>query len=118
MINKFSIFNGEKYSSSGIIQNYLAFIPEKRHIKCFSGTTRIDSWKPKGISEENIEKITKLKINFARTFIGHHVLPDINFSGHCLINDIYIPKKVMNIYIPYTLNPWLRIFKHRFYMEE
>ena len=27
---KFSIFNGEKYSSSGIIQNYLAFTPEKK----------------------------------------------------------------------------------------
>ena len=29
LINKFSIFNGSKYFSSGIFQNYLAFLPAK-----------------------------------------------------------------------------------------
>ena len=51
------------------------------------------------MSKENIENITKPDSNFAPTFFGHHVLPDINFNGHCLINNIYIPKKVINIYI-------------------
>ena len=33
----------------------------------------------------------------------------MNFNGHCLIkNDISIPKKVINLYISYTLNPQLR----------
>ena len=41
--NKFSILNGEKYFSSGIFQNYLVFIPGKKYIKYFSGTSRIDS---------------------------------------------------------------------------
>ena len=36
------------------------------------------------------------------------MLQDINFNGRCLINNIYIPKKVINIYISYTLNSWLR----------
>ena len=32
----------------------------------------------------------------------------MNFNGHCLIkNNISIPKKVINLYISYTLTPWL-----------
>ena len=108
MINKFSILNGAKYFSSAIFQNYLVFTPAKNYIKYFSGTTRIDLWKSNGMSKENIENITKSDRNFAPTFVDNHVLPDINFNGHCLINNIYIPKKLINIYISYTLNPWLR----------
>ena len=58
------------------------------------------------MSKENIENITKPDSNFAPTFFDHHVLPDINFNGHCLINNISILKKVINLYISYTLNPW------------
>ena len=65
-------------------------------------------WKSNGISEENIKNITKSDSNFAPTFVDHHVLLGINFNGHCLINNIYVPKKVINIYISYALNPWLR----------
>ena len=60
------------------------------------------------MSEENIETITKSDSNFAPTFVYHHLLPDINFNGHSLTNNIYIHKKVINIYISYTLNPWLK----------
>ena len=60
------------------------------------------------MSEENIEKITKSNINFAPTLVDHHLLPDINFNRHCLKINIYITKKAINIYISYTLNPWLR----------
>ena len=35
-------------------------------------------------------------------------MSDINFNGHCLINNIYIPKKVRNINISYALGPCLR----------
>ena len=41
--------------------------------------------------DEYIEIIIKSDSNFAQTFVDHHVLT--NFNGHCLINDIYIPKK-------------------------
>ena len=68
-------------------------MPAETCIKYFSGTTRIDSWKSNGMSEENIENITKSDSNFAPTFVDHHVLPDINFNGHCLINNVSIPKK-------------------------
>ena len=54
LINEFSILNGTKYFSSGIFQNYLVFILVKKYTKYFCGTTRIDSWKSNGISEENI----------------------------------------------------------------
>ena len=61
------------------------------------------------MSEENIENITKSNSNFAPTFVDHHVLPDIDFNGHCLIkNNISIPKNVINLHISYTLNPQLR----------
>ena len=54
--------------------------------------------------EESIENITKSDSNFALTFVDHHSLPDINFNGPCIIkNNIYIPKKVINLYISYTL---------------
>ena len=51
------------------------------------------------MSEENIENITKSDSNFAPTFVDHHLLPDINFNGNCLINIISIPKKGINLYI-------------------
>ena len=109
LINKFSILNGAKYFSSGIFQNYLVFIPAIKHIKYFHDTTQIYSWKSNGMSEESIENITKSDSNFAPTFVDHHVLPDINFNGHCLINNnISIPKKVINLYISSILNPWLK----------
>ena len=60
MINKFSILNGAKYFPSGI--------PAKKYIKYFSGTTRINSWKSNGMSEENIENIAKPDSNFAAAF--------------------------------------------------
>ena len=41
--------------------------------------------------------------------MDHYLLPDVNFNENCLIsNNISIPKTVINLYISYTLNPWLR----------
>ena len=109
MINNFSILNGAKYSSLGIFQNYLLFILTKRDIKYFSGTTWIELWKSNGMSQESIENITKSDSNFAPIFVDHHLLLDRNFNGHCLIkNNISIPKKVINLYISYTLGLKLR----------
>ena len=93
MINKFSILNGSKCFSPGTFQNYLVSIRAKKYIKYFSGTTRIDSWKSYGISQRNIENITKSDSNFTQTFVDHYVLPEINLNGQCLINNISIPKK-------------------------
>ena len=109
MINEYKILNVAKYFSSGIFQNYLVFIPAKKYIKYFSGATRIYSQKSNGMSEESIENITKSDSNFAPTFVNHHVLPNVNFNGHLLINNnISIPKKVINLSISYILNPSLR----------
>ena len=108
LIDKFSILNEAKYFSLGISQNYLVFIPAEKYIKHFRGTTQINSWKCNGMSKENIENITKSDRNFVPTFVNHHLSPAINFNGHCLINNISIPKKIINLYISYTLNPHLR----------
>ena len=61
------------------------------------------------MSEESIENISKSDSNFAPNFVDHHLLQDMNFSGRCLIkNNISIPKKVINLYISYTLSSQLR----------
>ena len=66
------------------------------------------------MSEENIEIITKSDSNFAPTFVDHHLLPDINFNGHCVINNISIPKKIIYLQISYTLNLQLQNLKTDF----
>ena len=111
LINKFSILNGAKYFSFGIFQNYLVSILAKKYIKYFSGATQIDSWKSNGMSEniEDIENTTKSDSNFEPTFLDHHLSPGINFDGYCFIKKyIFISKKVINLYISYTLSPQLR----------
>ena len=60
------------------------------------------------MSEKGIENIPKSNSFFAPTFVSHHIVPDVNFNGHCLINDISIPNKVKYIYISYILNQWAR----------
>ena len=108
MINGYKILNGAKYFSSGIFQNYLVFIPAKKYIKYFNDTTRNYSWESNAISQENIENISKSDSLFAPTFVNHYILPDVDFNGHCLINNnISLPKNVINLYISYILNPWL-----------
>ena len=58
------------------------------------------------MSEESIENMTKLDSSFTQTIVYHQLLPDINFNGHRLIkNNISIHKKVINLYISYTLGP-------------
>ena len=87
--------------------------------KYFSGSTPINLWKSNGMPEENIKNITKSDRNFAPIFVNHHILPDINFSGHCLINnDISIPKKIINLYIFYALNLWLRKLNTSFILND
>ena len=52
------------------------------------------------MSEENTENIIKSDSNFAPSFVDNHLLPDINFNGHCLINNkVFIPKVAINLYI-------------------
>ena len=99
LINGYKIFNGARYFFSGIFQNYLVFIPAKKYIKYFNGTTQIYSCKSNGMSEEIIENIAKSNSIFAPSFVNHYILPDVNFNGHCLINNISFTKKVINIYI-------------------
>ena len=115
MINKFSIFNVANYFSSGLFQNYLLFIPVKKHSKHFNAITKIDSSKFNGISVQSIENIIKSDNNFAPTFIYHHLLFDMTLNWHCLIkNNISIPKKVKTLYISLTLGPQLRNLDRNF----
>ena len=70
---------------------------------------------PMEMSEENIENIIKSDNNFATSFVDDHVLPDINFNGHCLINNnnISILKKSnKSIYLLY-IKSVVKKFKQR-----
>ena len=63
--------------------------------------------------QQKILEIAKIQLYqtaiFSPAFADHHLLPGINFNGHCLIkSNISIPKKIINIYISYILNPQLR----------
>ena len=108
MTDKSSNINGAKYFSLGLFQNYLVFIPAKRHIKYFTNTTRVKSWKSNRMSKEIIENITKLDNNLVSTFVDPHLLLDMDFNGDCLIkSDISIRTKVINLHISYTLDPQL-----------
>ena len=109
--------NAAKYFYSGIFQNYLVFIPAKKYNKYFSGTTRVYLWTSSGMSEENIENITKSDSSFALTFVDYHLLPDIYFISHWLINNnISIPKKVKDIHLLHTKSV-VKKFNHRFYSK-
>ena len=78
-----------------------------------SGTTQINSSESNGISEGNIENITKSDSNFSTGFFDHHALPEISFNGHYLRNkNIFIHKKVINIYFLNTTSVAKR-FKYR-----
>ena len=99
-----------KIFSFWIFQKYLVFIPAKKHIKCFSGTTRLESRKSDGMTQENIESINKSDSNFVPIFVDYYLLPDMYFNGYCLVkNNISIFKKVIKFYIWCTLNPQLKI---------
>ena len=74
--------------------------------------------KSNGMSEESITNINKLDSNFAPTFADHHILPDIYFNEHCLMkNNISIHKKVINLYISYTLHLQLRNLNTNFTLD-
>ena len=54
--------------------------------------------------------ITKSDSNFAQTIVDHHLLPEINFNGHCLIKNIiiYALESNKSIYFLTHLSPQLR----------
>ena len=95
MINKCCILNGAQYFSSGISQTYLVFIPAEKYLKYFSDIVGLIGGNLTECQKKNIENITKSDNNFAPTFVNHDSLPDINFNGHCLINNVYILIKVI-----------------------
>ena len=65
--------------------------------------------------KESIEDTTQSERNFAPIFVDHHLLSDMSFNEHCLIeNNISITRKVINLCIYYTLGPQSRNLKTGF----
>ena len=70
----------------------------------------IELQKSNGMSEKINKNITKSASNFAPYLVDHQVLPDMNSNGYFVIkNNMSIPKKVINLYISYTLGPQSKI---------
>ena len=118
MINKFSVVNGGKYSSSRIFQNYLVFIPAKNTLDISVALLGLNCGNLMECQEKIFENINKSDSNFASFITSRkfdlHLLPDVNFNGNCLIkNKISIPENAISLYISYKITLWLR-FKHRF----
>ena len=58
---------------------------------------------------ENIENITTSDNTFAPNFVNFYPLSHAKFGGNCLVNsNIPVLKKVINLYISYTLDRWSR----------
>ena len=66
---------------------------------------------------ESLENITKSDSKSHPTFVDHPLLPGMNFNGHCLTKNTFIPKKskksISFLHIRSTINK----FKHRFYIK-
>ena len=77
------------------------------YFKFFSGTTDIYLWKSKETPEESIENITTPDNTFPQTLVNSYPLSHKKLAGNCLINsNMSVFKKVINLYISCTLDPW------------
>ena len=116
LMNKIGILNGAKFLSSGMFQNCLVFILAKNTLNISVALLRLIRGNLMEC-QKKILKTTKSDRNFAPTFLDHHLLQDITFNGHCLINNIFIPKKSnKSIYFLHT-DSMVKKFKHRFYIK-
>ena len=86
MINKFSILNGAKYFSLGIFQSYLVFIT----LNILVALVAFNLGDLTKYQKKVFENTTKSNSNFSLTFVDFY---------------ISILKKVINLYISYTLGP-------------
>ena len=77
------------------------------YFKFFSGTTDIYLWKSKETPEESIENITTPDNTFLQTLVNSYLLSHKKLAENCLINsNMSVFKKVINLHISYTLDPW------------
>ena len=72
LTNKYSIFNGAKYFSSGVLQNYLVFISFNKYIKFLNKTQKISLRKSKGMSKESIKNPPGSDNNFSPSLVNSY----------------------------------------------
>ena len=68
----------------------LVFIPAKKYNKYFSGTTRIDWWKSNGMSEKNIENITKSDCKYSGYSIGFDYRSEFSFTDGSMGKNVIV----------------------------
>ena len=108
MINKYSIFNGAKHFSSGVLWIYLTFYQPTNKLFFLESA--------KKFIHENLKecrrkywKSPRSDGTFAPSLINSYRLSDVKFKGDYLINsDISVFRKAINLYISDTLDTWSR----------
>ena len=108
LINEYKILDGARYFFSGILQNYLMFLSNKKYFRFFTNISQVLLWKCKEFLKESIENIATSDNSFGPTLINYYPLPDIKIDGHCLINKNNTPLSIIILYISYTLYRWAR----------
>ena len=108
LINEYKILDGARYFFSGILQNYLMFLSNKKYFRFFTNISQVLLWKSKEFLKESIENIATSDNSFGPTLINYYPLPDIKIDGHCLINKNNTPLSIIILYISYTLYRWAR----------
>ena len=105
MINKYNIYNEEKYfSSDGLKQNLVLISTGKIELICNDGRySRIDFRGSTEMSEERIKNRHILDVNFAVKIINKYNAGEVKFRGICLKQDIvsFFIKNVAHLYVTY-----------------
>ena len=114
LINKVSIFNGSEYFSFEGLQNYLVFNLIIRNSVPLGFSTQIEksvknkisSWKSTGLSREKIINPYSPGTSFSPEYDSSYEI--VTFRGICSKQKslCFFHKKVVNLFISYTLDEW------------
>ena len=83
-----------------MLQTYLIFLSTQKYLRFFANTSKLCSCKSKEVLEEIIENINSSGNSFSLTLISHY-LPEVQYNGRCLVNNINTLLKTINLYISY-----------------
>ena len=99
-------FSGKSHFEEHGTQKCLVSQPINRYFKVFANTDYVSSWKPKGLSAENITSPTTSDNSIAQAFSYCGTKASVKFNGTCLKQPklSYTHGKTVNIYIVYELS--------------
>ena len=99
-------FLGKFYLGNDGNQNYLTFQPFSRYLKFVASSQNISSWRPKGLSDEEIKVVNGLYLSV--NYVDEK--SRLRFEGTLLVQTkvTYTHKNIVNIYIVYEIGATTR----------